>query len=888
MKTFLLENSITTKTIFPLFIVLSFLTHQSLIAQYCDASLAGGSNLVSGISNITLLPINNSSPINQGYQDFTTIAGIGSFIVPTPSNLSVTTTSSQSFAAWIDWNQNNIFDHPSEQVINDTVDGTRIFSITAPNTAISGNTRMRVISGSVAGSAGKNPCPNSVVDGDIEDYTVNIQGLPMTFDSVLTENLVYGCFVNNKLKQQIIRVNVKTANSGSPLSLTNLTFNTASSSNPSNDIQNAQLYSTGTSNMFEIITSYGPVVTSPNGSFTFSGTSTLLPSDNFFWLTYDIPQEAEVGNTIEAELTQITVSGTSFSPDVASTNFTRVLDQRSNYQNKEANVWYVNANYGIDFNCQTPTIITDQSPLYNGTSRDEGNGSICDENGNLLFYVDYDQLFDRFHSQTPNGDSINGWSSKFHGLFIKQPGNDSIYYMFTGAQVGTGTPLNLLSALIYSEINLNLNNGRGDIISGTKNTDLIDGIHQETFGATTHCNGEDVWIVTIQESDNTFSAFLVNSTGISAPITSIPAVFPPSPLSTKGILKFSPNGKWMITNPLRRDSSAYIFSFDNATGVLSNPISLNTDMDVQSASFSPDNTKLYIYERSTLNIYQYDMCASDIPLSKTLIGSATLGGSSPGLWYMQNGPDGRIYMNGPTAATSTPLINNPNLLGTACDYSETGFFLDGQTTPSPIPQVPMTSIFNESIFNQFVNTSNGGFTASSSEICDGSISFTNTTTSLSGGCSSETINYFWDFGDGNTSTDESPNHTYTTGGTFTVKLAVQGNCQTDTLTQNIESNGQLVNELDFIPNVFSPNGDGLNDTYKIDGLASLCAEEVTIEIYNRWGQKVFESTDMLFEWDGKNESGNDVADGSYFIAISGLVSGKEVELSKNAVTLLRN
>jgi gliding motility-associated-like protein len=53
----------------------------------------------------------------------------------------------------------------------------------------------------------------------------------------------------------------------------------------------------------------------------------------------------------------------------------------------------------------------------------------------------------------------------------------------------------------------------------------------------------------------------------------------------------------------------------------------------------------------------------------------------------------------------------------------------------------------------------------------------------------------------------------------------------------------------FIPNVFTPNGDGVNDSWKIFGnLPGI--KQIQVMVFNRWGEKVFESTDINFGWDG--------------------------------------
>ena len=67
----------------------------------------------------------------------------------------------------------------------------------------------------------------------------------------------------------------------------------------------------------------------------------------------------------------------------------------------------------------------------------------------------------------------------------------------------------------------------------------------------------------------------------------------------------------------------------------------------------------------------------------------------------------------------------------------------------------------------------------------------------------------------------------------------------------------------FIPNAFSPNYDGLNDEFLVVGNG---VEEFYMEIYNRWGELVFKSTDINYGWDGKhNEKEAQLGVYKYFV-----------------------
>lgn len=68
---------------------------------------------------------------------------------------------------------------------------------------------------------------------------------------------------------------------------------------------------------------------------------------------------------------------------------------------------------------------------------------------------------------------------------------------------------------------------------------------------------------------------------------------------------------------------------------------------------------------------------------------------------------------------------------------------------------------------------------------------------------------------------------------------------------------------EIIPNIFSPNGDGINDFFDLNFVANFSS----VEIYNRWGIKVFESNKLQNKWDGRTTSGEICNDGTYYYLI---------------------
>jgi gliding motility-associated-like protein len=69
-----------------------------------------------------------------------------------------------------------------------------------------------------------------------------------------------------------------------------------------------------------------------------------------------------------------------------------------------------------------------------------------------------------------------------------------------------------------------------------------------------------------------------------------------------------------------------------------------------------------------------------------------------------------------------------------------------------------------------------------------------------------------------------------------------------------------------LPNVLTPNDDGINDTYQINNLVD--ADSFQWDIYNRWGVSIFTSKNINDVWDGRTSSGALVAQGTYFIVLS--------------------
>jgi len=127
----------------------------------------------------------------------------------------------------------------------------------------------------------------------------------------------------------------------------------------------------------------------------------------------------------------------------------------------------------------------------------------------------------------------------------------------------------------------------------------------------------------------------------------------------------------------------------------------------------------------------------------------------------------------------------------------------------------------------------------------------------------------WDFGDGATDSVPSPRHTYGAPGNYMVVMYTEtgnGCWDRDTLEIGIVEDIKV-----FVPNAFSPNGDGINDCFSVGGTTGDVIDVFRIIIYSRWGQLVYESQISSPEcvWDGKDMDGNIVTSDTYVFRIFG-------------------
>jgi gliding motility-associated-like protein len=144
------------------------------------------------------------------------------------------------------------------------------------------------------------------------------------------------------------------------------------------------------------------------------------------------------------------------------------------------------------------------------------------------------------------------------------------------------------------------------------------------------------------------------------------------------------------------------------------------------------------------------------------------------------------------------------------------------------------------------------------------------------------VSWLWEFGDGESvlnTTNVPAEHIFTQGGEMTSYLTVTSTngCK------DVSSKPIIIPESINVYNVFTPNNDGLNDVFEVETCSVLAYD---IQIFDRWGIRVFDSKDKLIHWDGKRNGGKQAENGTYFYRINATSSFGTKFKKKGSITLL--
>jgi len=351
---------------------------------------------------------------------------------------------------------------------------------------------------------------------------------------------------------------------------------------------------------------------------------------------------------------------------------------------KELNHWLTTGTAHITFENDTASFVNQFVSFFSGA----GMSCISNQNGNLLMFCSFEQIYDASYYPMQNGYGLHGGITSTQNIIIPKPGNPNHYYV-----VVTPFGSQYTNYATYSEVDMNLNGGLG-AVTNIKNVNLgINGIASTgKVTATYHANGKDIWLMIHGAYSNIFFAFLVTEDGISDfPAVSYAGInhlelYPNQ--ANRGEMKFSPDGK-RLAAAVKGMNTVQLFDFNNNTGIVSNPISFTNIQTPKSVEFSMDGTVLYYSNDNvqyncacpydTTFIFQADLLAGD---TISIINS-----TYPVFWYsdsnaiynygssaLQLAINGSIYVIHETGyGDSLFIIKHPELVGNNCEY---GFCLE--------------------------------------------------------------------------------------------------------------------------------------------------------------------------------------------------------------------
>lgn len=455
------------------------------------------------------------------------------------------------------------------------------------------------------------------------------------------------------------------------------------------------------------------------------------------------------------------------------------------------------------------------------------------------------------------------------------PGNNFEYYLFywSGA-TASGEPS---YALTWAVVDMRQHSGRGAV---TDKGHQLTRTRRGHLTVVRHANNRDFWIIVRTPDTRGFQAFLLSKSGVIA--TPVVSLAGQTEYPEESALKAAPNGRRLACGAIARagatdEDLTCVYDFDNATGQASNELVLRhtarqlvqrasdgRPIDVRAVaacSFSPDSRLFYAIEQTTPaarlavlrrsgDVWQYDLTqptpasiaasrflVSDLPVPPSVFDIMEPAG-------MQLAPDGTIWIGQiynrqwyQSAAVpqrnAAGIIRHPNIVGAGCGLEPEGYqYQWGQVFwwHSTLPNVITNMLYAPPVLNYETG-------------CPGdSVQFWASSAGPPAGLR-------WDFGDpgsglANAGSGRQVAHRYPQGGPYTVRLTLaDGRVLTQTIT--VPSS-----EADFSEaNIFTPNADGLNDTFR-PVLRGDVRGGARLQIFSRWGQRLFEASSPAPQWDG--------------------------------------
>lgn len=560
----------------------------------------------------------------------------------------------------------------------------------------------------------------------------------------------------------------------------------------------------------------------------------------------------------------------------------------------------------INFNFDPPRIVFDPvRELDFGAT----NASVCDKDGRLMCYsngmrihsgLDHSILEDTiayclywkdrtYYTEEEKLVAL-GFTFPDMAIMIPEPGVEKSYYLFYEDWDISSTDMRQWDARHFycAKIDLNDEYYPGKVVY--KDSILVrDSLAVGGIAACRHANGRDWWLVLPSKYNDHLYTYLVDSLGVH--LDRIQEFGENWPYGI-GQVKFSPDGNILCFNRgktfTKEGTIVIIFDFDRCTGILNNKRSefISGEYGLsRGIAYSPNNK--FLFTSNDQWIYQYDLTSNDILASRQTV--ATYDGYGyhyptsldPNLTYavrlgwMGNGPDGRIYISaGSGSNRKMGVIQYPNDEGQECDVRQHSLHITTsyERTMPNFPNYRLGPLDGSSCDTLGLdNNPIAKYRYEQDTIDYLKVRFTD-------------LSYFrpeswlWDFGDGSTSTERYPYHTFPSNGTYKVCLTVSNENSSNTVCRTlsfgtVSTSAPERNEIEV--NLFpNPVKDYLTLT-----IYDYLPQKGIVQFFDIEGQKVF-SQKVFNGWNNCDMSGMKSGTYLYQIFDVGVVvkSGKVVKV----------
>ncbi len=789
-----------------------------LHAQYCNVVITA-SDATTGVTDISFEQINRTSSADEGYVDRTAtdtaVVARGGYYrftlgpIPGPETVRV----------WFDWNQDGDFDDADEKIFDEELPGSDQIDrdILIPTTAQLGATRLRIRSDDFGFW---NSCDTTTL-GEAEDFTIMIVDQDMTYRSSDVRQKVCqigpgatGCFTTVPASNtEVISIEIDMEYLLNPSVAQTFSFDMTGTTTNLANITRANLWYTDVDTFG--ITILAGTFLNPNGAFSITTSQVLQTGLNYFWLTFDITDDAVSGDIFDAACNTIQIDGITFTPANTSQPSTcRIIDVSETY----GPTGNVVPNYSFEeYDCCPPGINTNTlhtpypwtDPLGTSDHYHSCNNGLSgtvgvpdNQQGNQLAMhgdgycgiILYHQFQAREYLITPLEQPLEAGRNYCVSLYYSKANKSQYSIDRIGAFFSSfDTDTNLVNVLPYTP---QIETTPGVILSDTSNWTQLSGTYTAVGG--------ERYITIGNFYDNANTTFVQDNPG--ATYNWAYYYFDNVTVVPEPIISFAQRDTSVCLNDSItigeeiEDVASYLWSTGDTTPFI---------------TVSPDDTTTYYLEINNI-------CSSDtdsinvfvrqLPslITEPLIDTAICLGDS--LQIQAISPSASSFIWKSDNSLSNLFINNP------------------------IAKPLETTMYYISIIDSSTNCNNAD-----------SLSVETITVSVDLGVDTITCeriplildaggdfdSYLW-------STNEITSFiTVTDSGTYSIYVLKSGCEGSDTVNISISC-----------PSIFVPNVIKLSGTNNLFRIRGERIEDVRVRIFDRWGKMIFEATDINDTWDG--------------------------------------